>query len=145
VNARLDQTGSRVLCSRIDCGTELAKVVLVGGERRVAFGPGWRATVGEGMRPLWVRGRARREPRRTARLARRTGRGQVVTIARILPAWVRCTCDLVQVLEADSLRVSELAEEPGLWFPARDVTDPWLIRLDLQRSGDDGATALVSK
>lgn len=130
MNARLDKTRGRVLCARIDCGTELARVMVLEGERRVVFGRGWKATVGEGMLPLWVHGRVRREPWRSTNPANRTRRSEVGTVVRVLPAWVRCFCDLIQMLESESLDVPDLAaEEPGLWFPAHDVTDPWLIRI----------------
>jgi hypothetical protein len=149
VNARLDKTGSRVLCVRTDCGTELARVTVHAGERRVVFGRGWRATIGEGELPLWVHRRARREPRRSTNPANRTSQGEVVTVARVLPAWVRCICGLTQRLEAGPLRVPDLAaEEPGLWTPATDVTDPYLIRIPeaFRRSGsprDSGVSTLM--
>lgn len=138
MNARLDKSGERVLCARVDCGTELARVIVLDGQRRVVFGRGWRATIGEGMLPLWVHRRFRREPRRSTNPANRTGQGEVATVVRVLPAWVRCLCNLIQRLESESLDVPDIAaEEPGLWFPAHDVTDPWLIRIpeEFLRSG----------
>lgn len=134
MNARLDKTGGRVLCARIDCGNELATVRAVQGFWSLVFGRGWRAT-GDRKLPLWVQGRARREPRRSSNPDNRTRQGEVATVVMILPAQVRCSCGLVQQLTPGLLGVQGWGEPWGepvvLDGPHHfdDVEEPFLIRI----------------
>jgi len=107
MNARLDKSGDRILCTRIDCGKELAMArAFPDGTRYVLFGRGW-ALDGE----VWVH-TGRDSTVGVRLLSHQYRRGQVGTLVTVLPAEVRCFCGLIQALDADILRVRPFPGPP---------------------------------